>query len=395
MIRTIDRYVAREFMRLFLLFAVAAPLLFVLGDWTDNIDSYTERGLPLTNIALGYLYQMPMFVSWSLPVAALIATVFTVNSMTRHSEMSAAKAGGISFFRALAVLPVLGVLLTLLALALTEIVPIGIGKKMEVLGEVESFDQHNRHDFIYTGSDGHVFTVRALDMAGPSLRSLTIEHPGTATTPAMHISARDAIYDSTGTWVLRSGVYRTFEKVAVAGTAGTADGDVAAAAGSAGPAGDTGSADIDVRTVGATVERSFGFDSMMMAAFSATPEQLMARPKQPEELRYAEMDDLIETLERSGARPLELIVEQAQKVAIPMATLVIILFGAPLANGTGRGGAAYGIGISLGITIFYMMLFKLTGAMGVSGMMDPLLAAWLPNALFLVAAGVLLMRVRT
>lgn len=373
--RTIDRYVASEFMRLFALFAVAAPLLFVLGDWTDNIDSYTERGLPLTNIALGYLYQMPMFISWSLPVAALIATVFTVNNMTRHSEMTAAKAGGVSFFRALAVLPVLGVLLTGLALVLTELVPIGIGKKMEVLGEVESIGQHNRHDFIYTGSDGHVVTVRALDMAGPSMRSITIEHPGSATMPAMHVSAQEAVYDSTGSWVLREGVLRTFE--------------------SAAHSGEDGAGDSDVRTVAATVERSFGFDRMIMAALSATPEQLMARPKQPEELRYAEMDELIETLERSGARPLELIVEQAQKIAIPMATLVIILFGAPLANGTGRGGAAYGIGISLGITIFYMMLFKLTGAMGVAGMMDPLLAAWLPNGLFLVAAGVLLVRVRT
>jgi lipopolysaccharide export LptBFGC system permease protein LptF len=58
-----------------------------------------------------------------------------------------------------------------------------------------------------------------------------------------------------------------------------------------------------------------------------------------------------------------------------VATLVIILFGAPLANSPPRR-PAYGIGISLGITIFYMMLFKLTGAMGVSGMMDPMVAAW-------------------
>ena len=31
MIRTLDRYVSREFLRLFILFAVAAPVLFVLG----------------------------------------------------------------------------------------------------------------------------------------------------------------------------------------------------------------------------------------------------------------------------------------------------------------------------------------------------------------------------
>jgi lipopolysaccharide export system permease protein len=354
--KTIDRYVAGEFIRLFMLFALAAPVLFVLGDWTDRIDNYTEKGIPISNVLLGYVYQMPLFISWSLPVAALIATVFTVNNMTRHSEMAAAKAGGISFFRALAVLPVLGVLLTVVGLALTELVPIGIGKKMEVMGEVEAVRGDMRHDFIYTGPEGHVYTIRALSMSGPSLRNVTVEHDGTDAQPPMHVSAREARYDSTGVWELHDGVFRTF------------DGEA---------------------------ESAFRFQRMKLATFTDTPEELMARPKDPEEMRYAEMGALIETLERSGGRPLELIVEQAQKIAIPVATLVIVLFGAPLASTSGRAGTAYGIGISLGITIFYMMLFKLTGAMGVSGMMDPVLAAWIPNALFLVAAGVLLLRVRT
>ncbi|MEX0908078.1 MAG: LptF/LptG family permease [Gemmatimonadota bacterium] len=358
MIRTLDRYVAGEFARLFLLFVISTPMLFVLGDWTDRIDNYTEQGIPLKNVALGYLYQMPLFISWSLPVAALIATVFTVNNMTRHSEMSAAKAGGISFFRMLAVLPVLGILLTALGLVLTELVPIGIGRKMVVMGEVEATRSDMRHDFIYTGADGHVYTIRALTMSGPSLRSITIEHPGSATSAPRYITAGEAHYDSLGHWVLQDGVFRTLEP-------------------------DLG------------VESAFMFERMIVAGFTETPEQLMARPKAPEELRYAEMDALIETLERSGGRPLELIVEQAQKIAIPMATLVIVLFGAPLANSSGRGGTAYGIGVSLGITILYLMLFKLTGAMGIAGLMDPVLAAWIPNAIFVIAAGVLLLRVRT
>jgi lipopolysaccharide export system permease protein len=88
-------------------------------------------------------------------------------------------------------------------------------------------------------------------------------------------------------------------------------------------------------------------------------------------------------------------VERAQKIAIPVATLVIILFGAPLANTSSRGGPAYGIGISLGITVLYMLLFKVTGAAGAAGAMEPMYAAWIPNVLFLIAAGVLLARVRT
>jgi lipopolysaccharide export LptBFGC system permease protein LptF len=88
-------------------------------------------------------------------------------------------------------------------------------------------------------------------------------------------------------------------------------------------------------------------------------------------------------------------VERAQKVAIPVAALVIILFAAPLANSSPRSGAAYGVGVSLGVTIIYLMLFKVAGALGSSGALPPDFAAWLPNGLFAAASAVLIARVRT
>jgi lipopolysaccharide export system permease protein len=134
---------------------------------------------------------------------------------------------------------------------------------------------------------------------------------------------------------------------------------------------------------------------MKLAAFTATPDQLMARAKEPEEMRYAELGAFIESLERSGATPRKLMVEHAQKIAIPAATFIIILFGAPLANSSPRGGPAWGIGISLGITVVYMMLFRFAGAAGAAGTIDPFHAAWAPNVLFFLAALGLLWRVRT
>jgi lipopolysaccharide export system permease protein len=357
MMRTIDRHVAGEFIRLFVLFILAAPMLFIIGDWTDNIGRYTEQGIPTSRVALSYIYQLPLFISWSFPVAALIATVFTVNTMTRHSELTAAKAGGMSFFRVLAVLPVLGVVLTGVGIALSELVPVATALNRQVLGQTEQAVDGMRHEFVYSGADGHVYTIRRLSMAGRMIGGLTIEHNGAENGAATHISAREAEFDTIARgWTLRDGYFRTLV--------------------------DDG-------------ERAFRFQTMHLKTFQERPDQLMARAKDPEEMRYAELGTFIETMERSGARPLKLMVERNQKLAIPAATLVIILFGAPLANSSARGGAAYGIGISLAITVFYMMLFKLTGAAGAAGMMDPMWAAWIPNAIFLVAAVVLLSRVRT
>jgi len=356
--RILDRYVLREFTRLFLLFSVAAPLLFILGDWTDNIDTFTEKQIPAARVALGYLYQFPEFISWSLPIAALIATVFTVSNMTRHSEMAAAKAGGISFYRALRVLPLMGVLLTLLGLGLSELVPITEGKRREVLGD-RGPSSYNRGDFVYSSEEGDTYAILNLNSDDHTIRTLTVERQGDlVTVPSIHIVADEAVWDSAGHyWTLQNGYYRML---------------------------------LDDTTV-----RSIRFAQLRSPRFQETPEQLSARPKEPEEMRYAELGDYINILQRSGNEPLKLMVQRLEKIAIPVATLIIILFGAPLANSSGRGGPAYGIGISLGVTIIYLMLFKVTEAAGATGSLPVVAAAWLPNALFAVAAVVLLWRIRT
>ena len=78
-----------------------------------------------------------------------------------------------------------------------------------------------------------------------------------------------------------------------------------------------------------------------------------------------------------------------------MATVVIILFGAPLATSSKRGGAAYGIGVSLGSTILYLLLLKVFGGLGESGAIPVTWAAWTPNAIFGITGLALLSRVRT
>src|SRR5690606_16936203 len=112
----------------------------------------------------------------------------------------------------------------------------------------------------------------------------------------------------------------------------------------------------------ATQMREYRFEKLLLPEIGETPEELLAQPKEADEMRYAELGRFIEMLERAGAEPHELRVERASKLAIPAATLVIILFGAPLANSQARSGPAFGVGISLGITILYLMLFRISEA---------------------------------
>ncbi len=355
--RVLDRYVTREFLRLFILFSISAPILFVLGDVTDNIDTFMDRQLGARRIALGYLFKMPEFIFYSFPIAALIATIFTVSNMTRHSEMAAAKAGGISFFRVLLPLPILGIILTGASLFISELVPIAGQKRAELHGEKEGRRQA-RADFVYRAVNGHVYSIRLLDTERNRITGLTVHRQGDEEKiPTIAISTEQAFWTAKNGWVFNNGYLRFL--------------------------------------FGPGKESTMRFDELKPLKFSETPEQLLAVPKEPEEMRYNELGRFIDIMQRSGAEPLKLMVEHAQKIAIPVATLIIILFAAPLANTSQRGGPAYGIGISLGITILYLMLFRLSAAAGATGALDTMVAAWLPNVLFLVAALALILRVRT
>jgi lipopolysaccharide export system permease protein len=208
MIRLLDRYIARQFLASFVTLVLGLPLLFIIVDLTDNLDRYLGRGLPLGDVAQSYLYVLPQYVLWAMPIAALIGTVFTIGNMTRHQEISAAKAGGISFFRLLLPLLVLATLLSGVALVLSETVPVSNERRAELLGERLNRQGMMRTNFVFQTEEGQVLSVRRLDPQANEMTGIVVEHEANDARPAMHQTAERASWsDSTG-WRLERGYMR-------------------------------------------------------------------------------------------------------------------------------------------------------------------------------------------
>jgi lipopolysaccharide export system permease protein len=137
-----------------------------------------------------------------------------------------------------------------------------------------------------------------------------------------------------------------------------------------------------VRIIDPERQVTLAFDSLVHRTLVETPADLLAEPKAPEEMRYAELGQYIDAVERSGGDVRKLKVDQALKIAVPMTCLIIAVFAAPLAITGPRTGAAWGIAVSLGTTILFLTLIQLFRAVGSGGVLPPRLAAWVPNALF-------------
>ena len=97
--RHLDRYVLQSWIRIFVLTALGFPLVSIVINLTDTLNRLLDRGLTMREIAVSYIYSIPENAFIVMPAAVLFATVFTVGAMGRHSELTAAKAGGQSFHR--------------------------------------------------------------------------------------------------------------------------------------------------------------------------------------------------------------------------------------------------------------------------------------------------------
>jgi lipopolysaccharide export system permease protein len=293
-----------------------------------------------------------------LPAAVLFATVFSIGAFTRHSEITAAKASGISFYRL--ALPIFAgaVLAAGVDLLLAEVVPVTNARRNDLLAEDAFRGTTTRYNFAFAGEYGRVYKVGALNTTARTLEQVQIERRGTgADYPTMIVAAEKAEWAPGRGCTISKGVMKL--------------------------------------VTDSTPEFALSFGTMRDNRFVEQPSDMMAKPRSPQEMRYAELTRYIRAQERSGSNVDQLRVERALKIAIPITCIIIALFGAPLATSTQRGGAAYGIGISLAVTVIFLMLIQLTKAIGSKGLVPPDLAAWIPSALFAVVGVTLLVRVRT
>lgn len=357
-LRPLDRYVLSEFWKVLVATALGFPLLVIIIDISEKLDNYLARELTTQEIALAYLFGIPETMFQVLPAAVLFATVFTIGGFTRHSEITAAKASGISFHRFIAPIAAGAVVATFIGLALAEIIPPLNARRLELLKEKQVRAANQRTNFAYAADEGRVYKIGYADVGTGSLTDVEIERRGTGPDfPSYLVTAKSGRWRSDGGWTLSNGYFHLIPD--------------------------------------SLSNISIQFDSLHDRFFTEQPVNLMANPKAPAEMGFADLGRFIEAMERSGADVRKLRVERMLKIAIPVTCVIIMLIGAPLATSTQRGGTAYGIAISLAVTVIFLVLLQLTQAIGAGGLVMPELAAWMPGALFTCIGTFLLIKVRT
>jgi lipopolysaccharide export system permease protein len=117
------------------------------------------------------------------------------------------------------------------------------------------------------------------------------------------------------------------------------------------------------------------------------PEDMGMIVKSSEEMNFTELWDYVRRLKNSGYKAVRYEVDLHGKLAYPFACLLMVMIATPLSIQRARsGGAARSIALAVLIATVYWALMSSGRALGMSGTIPPVEAAWFGNVIVAVAA---------
>lgn len=347
----ISRHLVREFLRAFGLAMATFIAIFVIVEFFDRVDTFLRNEASAGAIIRYFLFKLPMVVTQVTPVAVLAGGLVGLGLLARQNEFVAMRACGVSIWQITAPLVVVAGLISVVVLAWNEsVVPYSARRAHAV----ENLEIRKRGiDRIFAGREVW-FHGRAgfynIDRVSPrrqALYGLTVYQLTPDFRPWRTIEAESASWDGTR-WQLLGVRTREF--------------------------GDDG-----VRELPRAPD---GFE------LPETLEEFRAVSVEAEELSYGMLRRQIEDLQRKGVDTSESWVDLHLKLALPAASLMMILIAAPMAAaGTRVGSIAASMAVGFVIGFGYFVVVAFARALGQTGALPPAIAAWSGNAVFALIGG--------
>ncbi len=356
----LHRYVIREYLKVFFLSLSGLILIYVVVLFFQKVDIFIKYQAPFSLIFEYLLYKIPEVIfQWTLPYAVLLSTLLTLGTFSRHSEITAMKAGGISLYRIAIPLFVIAILISLFSFLGNEyLVPLANQKTQYILSvQVRKQEQTSffkNYKIWYHGEKG-IFNIQLLDPNEKVLKGFTFYQFDNQFRCIQRIDAREVRWIN-GRWRFSQGAIREFDEGG------------------------------RIRT---TPFKEWDF------SIPETWESFQNIERKSREMSYTELRNYIQKIQASGYETTRYLTDLYSKLSYPFLNLIMVLIGIPFALKTGRsGGMALSIGVSVMIGFAYGITFYLFLSFGKSGVFPPFWAAWTPTLLFGLTGIFTLMNIR-
>jgi lipopolysaccharide export system permease protein len=108
-VRLVNRYILRQLAAPFIFALAAQTSLMLLSQVAKKFGALVGKGLPWTVIGEVFALSLPFIIAMTLPMAVLLAVLYTFSHLAADNEVTAMRASGISVYQVLAPVLIWGV----------------------------------------------------------------------------------------------------------------------------------------------------------------------------------------------------------------------------------------------------------------------------------------------
>ena len=359
----LDAYILSAFLFYFGLLLASFVVMTEVFTFFELLSDIVKNQVAMSKVFAYLFYLTPKLIYDSAPISVLVAVLVTFGVMSKHNEVTAFKASGVSLHRLAVPVLLASAMLSTALFAFDHYYVPGANRRQDALRNeikgrpVQTYLRPDRK-WIF-GQGPRIYFYKYFDAGEGVMVGVSVyELDEAAFRLRRHISAERARWArSLRAWVFENGWTR------------------------------------DVRGAGDANFRRFEVETFPELA--EPPGYFLKEVKQDKQMNFRELGAYIRELGQSGFDTVRLRVQLQKKFSVPLFALIMALISTPFAFLTGSRGAMAGVGVSLGIAIAYWALGQLFEQVGNINLLPAALAAWSPDAVFALAGVYLMARMRT
>lgn len=359
---TLDRYMLGELAGPFSFGLSAFTLIFAATQIIAIGRIVSETHAPLWAAIEVFIWQLPGIFVLAIPMALLLGTLLAIQRLSGESEITAMKAGGITFLRITAPLLIAGFVMSFVTLFLQErVVPFAREEaniiQNTIINRTSAFASSLNVSAPLPGGGSQMTFARACAQNCEALLGVTLVQYDRAGNPTRIVFADRAVFAEQA-WTLDNARIYQF----------AANGD------------------------GVTTSTT----PAMQVVLGENPTEIVKRAvnNNPDDMNRAQIAEIIRTGQLSASELKKYTMVYQQKLAMPFACFVFTLLAVPYGVRSVRGGGSTSLGFGLAVLIVFIYYIVQTVFSYVGEAFLPLafLAAWMPNIIFTAIGGARLYR---
>lgn len=346
----IDRYIIKKFLGTFVFMIALIISISVVFDINEKIDKFMSNNAPLKAIVVDYyLNFVPYYANLFSPLFIFIAVIFFTSKMASNSEIIAILSNGIGFRRMLLPYMTSAAIIALFSFVMSGyIIPPANKTRIEFEQTYVNPDRKKtgERDIQFKVSKNTNIYFGNFDMISNTGYQFSIDHFDDLDLVS-RLTARSIVYDSLFHWTIKDYTIREFDGLKETITTGTS-----------------------IDTIIQVVPNDF-----VVAKYD---QQMMSNPQLRKHVASQK--------ERGLGNIQAFEIEYHSRFASVFSAFILTIIGASLSARKVKGGMGLNIGIGLVLSMAYILFMTVSSSFAVNGAMSPLVAAWIPNLVFIIIA---------